>query len=161
MNSGNLLRIAISRTSGGEGLALPAYQTDGAAGLDLLAAVKDQVTLGPGSRELIPTGFAFAIPQGHEAQIRPRSGLAADFGVTILNAPGTIDSDYRGEVKVLLANLGTAPFTVIRGMRIAQMIVTRVERTVWDERTILPKTVRDVGGFGSTGMAGDYLDEPD
>lgn len=161
MSDSNSLLIPVSRTSSGEGLKLPAYQSAGAAGLDLLAAVNDQVILRPGTRRLIPTGFSLAIPEGHEAQVRARSGLAADHGVTVLNAPGTIDSDYRGEVKVLLANLGALPFTVTRGMRIAQMIVARVERTVWDERTALPKTVRHAGGFGSTGTAGAYLDESD
>ena len=147
------LCVQIRRLPGGEGLPLPSYQTALAAAMDLAAAVADPVTLAPGQRHLVPCGFAMAVPEGYEAQIRPRSGLASKHGVTVVNTPGTIDPDYRGEVKVALVNLGQAPFVVERGMRIAQMLVTPVPRVRWDEVTELPDSSRGSGGFGHTGGA--------
>jgi deoxyuridine 5'-triphosphate nucleotidohydrolase len=138
----------------GEGLPLPTYMTHGSAGCDLYAAVEDRVVIGPGARALIPAGFAMALPEGFEAQIRPRSGLAIRYGVTCLNAPGTIDADYRGPVCVLLINLGNEAFVVARGDRIAQMIVCRVERATLNPRESLDVTLRAAGGFGSTGGRG-------
>ena len=137
----------------GQGLALPAYESAGAAGLDLMAAVPDgePVVLKPHQRAAIPTGLAMAIPAGFEGQVRPRSGLALKNGITCLNAPGTIDSDYRGEVKVILANLGDAPFTVSRGMRIAQLVIAPVLQAALVPVASLDDTVRGAGGFGSTG----------
>jgi dUTP pyrophosphatase len=146
--------VAVRRLPHADGLPLPAYETAHAAGLDLLAAVEADVILPPGGHDLIPTGLAIALPEGYEAQVRPRSGLAARDGVTVLNAPGTIDADYRGEVKVILVNHGSAPFVVKRGMRIAQMIVAPVSRLAWSEVEALPETARGEGGFGSTGTAG-------
>jgi dUTP pyrophosphatase len=124
-----------------------------AAGADLCAAIREELTLLPGARALVPTGFAIALPSGFEAQIRPRSGLALRNGVTVLNSPGTIDADYRGPVQVLMANLGTEPVTIRRGDRIAQMIVAPVSRALFDEVAELPETQRGDGGFGSTGVA--------
>jgi dUTP pyrophosphatase len=136
-----------------EGLALPAYETADAAGMDLRAAVADDapVTLKPGERAMIPTGLTIALPAGHEAQVRPRSGLAAKHGVTCLNTPGTIDADYRGEVKVILINLGQEPFIIKRGERIAQMVIAPVTRAELSVVTTLDETQRGSGGFGSTG----------
>lgn len=135
----------------GADLPLPRYATAGSAGCDLMAAVNGQVTLAPGARALVPTGIAIALPPGWEAQIRPRSGLALKHGLTCLNAPGTIDADYRGEVGVILANLGEAPFTVERGMRIAQMVVAPVFQARFEAVDDLDETDRGAGGFGSTG----------
>jgi dUTP pyrophosphatase len=137
----------------GEGLPLPAYQTAFAAGLDLLAAVPDDapVVLAPGRHAMVPTGLSIALPEGYEAQVRPRSGLAAKHGVTVLNAPGTVDADYRGEVCVLLINHGPAPFTISRGERIAQMVIAAVVRADLAIATALTATQRGSGGFGSTG----------
>ncbi len=145
--------IAVKRLPHGEGLPLPAYQTAGSAGLDLLAAVAPDapLTLAPGVRALVPTGLSIALPDGFEAQVRPRSGLAAKHGITVLNAPGTIDADYRGEVQVLLINHGDAPFTIRRGERIAQLVVAPVTRVTLNEVANLPDTARSSGGFGSTG----------
>jgi len=143
--------VSVRRLDHGADLPLPRYESDGAAGLDLSAAVDAALTLLPGSTALVPTGLAIALPNGFEAQIRPRSGLAAKHGVTVLNAPGTVDADYRGEVKVILINHGAQPFTIERGMRIAQMVVAPVTRLVWDETSQLPDTQRGAGGFGSTG----------
>lgn len=143
--------VVVDRVPGHEDLELPDYRTAGSAGLDLVAAVPQPVVLEPGARALIPTGLRFALPVGTEAQVRPRSGLAFEYGVTVLNSPGTIDSDYRGEVLVLLANLGAMPFTVRRGMRIAQLVLARVERAVLSLGA-LPDTARGTGGFGSTGL---------
>lgn len=137
----------------GEGLALPAYQTADSAGLDLVAAVEAEMVLNPGERALVPTGLAIALPSGYEAQIRPRSGLAFKHGVTLLNTPGTIDADYRGELKVLMINLGQEPFAVKRGERIAQMVVAPVTRIAWRQVADLDETARGAGGFGSTGTA--------
>ena len=137
----------------GADLPLPAYQSEFAAGLDLLAAVPTDisVTIAPGARALVPTGVSIALPIGYEAQVRPRSGLAARHGLTVLNAPGTIDSDYRGELQVLLVNFGNEPVTVTRGMRIAQLVVAPVTRVQLREAFSLPETVRGPRGFGSTG----------
>ena len=147
------VRIQIQRLPHSEGLATPAYETDGAAGMDLRAAVPEEtpVTLAPGGRALIPTGLKLAIPQGYEVQVRPRSGLALKHGVTCLNTPGTIDSDYRGEVKVILANLGAEDFVIARGDRIAQLVPAPVQRALLDEVAALEDTARGAGGFGSTG----------
>lgn len=147
------VRVRLLRLPHAEGIAAPAYATDGAAGMDLRAAVPEAapMILPPGGRALVPTGFAIALPADHEAQVRPRSGLALKGGVTCLNSPGTIDCDYRGEVGVILANLSDAPFTVRRGDRIAQMVVAPVSRAVWDEVETLDDTARGAGGFGSTG----------
>jgi dUTP pyrophosphatase len=136
----------------GEGLAPPSAKTRDAAGLDLAAAVTEPVVLMPGGRALIPTGFAIALPPGHEGQVRPRSGLAVEYGVTVLNAPGTIDADYRGEVKVPLINLGDKPFTVTRGMRIAQLVVAPVTAVYLVVTEALDETPRGEDGFGSTGV---------
>ncbi len=144
--------IAIHRLEHGRGLPLPEVATQSAAGVDLLAAVEDAVTIAPGARKLVPTGIAIALPEGFEAQVRPRSGLAMRHGITVLNAPGTIDADYRGEVGVLLINHGTETFTVERGMRIAQMVVAPVAHIVWVESAELPTSERGAGGFGSTGF---------
>jgi dUTP pyrophosphatase len=134
-------------------LPLPAYATEHAAGMDLLAALDAPLTLAPGEHALVPTGLAIALPPGFEAQVRPRSGLAAKNGVTVLNAPGTIDADYRGEIKAILINHGSAPFTIERGMRIAQMVIARYETVALNEVSELGETVRGAGGFGSTGTA--------
>jgi dUTP diphosphatase len=147
------IAVDVRRLPHGADLKLPAYETAHAAGVDLLAAVDTDVLLAPGARALIPTGLAIALPVGYEAQVRPRSGLAARDGVTVLNAPGTIDADYRGEVKVIVINLGETPFTVTRGMRIAQMVVAPVARLAWREVEVLEETARGAGGFGSTGHA--------
>lgn len=146
--------VPIRQLANAEGLALPAYASADSAGVDLLAAVADDVIIAPGGRAMIPTGVAIALPSGYEAQIRPRSGLAANFGITILNSPGTIDADYRGEIAVILANLGSEPFTVIRGSRIAQMVMAPVGRVHWQRVAELPQTARGSGGFGSTGTGG-------
>ena len=145
--------LRILRLPHGADLPLPSHQSPEAAGLDLMAAVPESapVVLAPGERRLIPTGLAIALPSGFEAQVRPRSGLAARHGITVLNAPGTIDADYRGEVMVLLINLGAEPFTVTRGMRIAQLTVAPVVRADIAEVTELDPTARGAGGFGSTG----------
>ncbi|MBB3587015.1 dUTP diphosphatase [Sphingomonas sp. CFBP 13714] len=143
------IRIDLKRLPHGDGLPLPAYATAGAAGMDVVAA--EPLTLAPGARAAVATGFAIAIPEGYEVQVRPRSGLALKHGVTCLNTPGTIDSDYRGEVKVILANLGDAPFDIARGDRIAQLVPAAVVRASVGEVETLDDTVRGHGGFGSTG----------
>ncbi len=144
--------LEFRRLDHGRDLPLPAYQSELAAGLDLLAAIDGKVTLAPGERALVPTGLAMALPAGFEAQVRPRSGLAARHGVTVLNTPGTIDADYRGEVKVILVNLGQDPFDINRGDRIAQMVVAPVIQAAIREVEALSETVRGAGGFGSTGQ---------
>lgn len=145
--------VRLKRLDHAEGLPLPAYETAGSAGMDLRAAVDEgaPVTLPPGGRALIPTGLTMALPEGYEGQVRPRSGLALKFGVTCLNSPGTIDSDYRGEVGVILANLGSEPFTVRRGDRIAQLVVAPFSQARLAEVDSLDDTARGAGGFGSTG----------
>jgi dUTP pyrophosphatase len=146
--------VGVVRLAGGEGLPLPVYMTAGAAGADVCAAVDAPVVLAPGDRALIPTGFALAVPEGYEVQVRPRSGLALRAGITLLNAPGTIDSDYRGPVGVILVNLGREAFTVNRGDRIAQLVLAPVARAAFGETDGLTATERGAGGFGSTGAAG-------
>ncbi len=148
MNDG--IRVAIAVLPEGAGLPLPSYMTADAAGCDLFAAIGGDVTLQPGARALVSAGFSMAVPAGYEAQVRPRSGLALKHGVTVLNAPGTIDADYRGPVSVILINHGEAPFVVRRGDRIAQMIVAPVTRASFDAAAELDVTVRGTGGFGST-----------
>jgi dUTP pyrophosphatase len=145
--------VRFMRFAHGKDLPLPAYQSEHAAGLDLLAAVPSAapVTIAPGTRVLVPTGLAIALPDGYEAQVRPRSGLAARHGLTILNSPGTIDADYRGEIQVLLVNLGNESITITRGMRIAQLVIAPVVRGNIVEAESLDKTSRGGGGFGSTG----------
>ena len=145
------ITIAIQVLPHGEGLDLPVYATPGAAGMDAVAALAEPLTLAPGDRAAVPTGLAMAIPTGFEVQVRPRSGLAFKHGLTVANAPGTIDSDYRGEVKVLLVNLGTEPVTIDRGMRIAQLVPAAVTLARLNVVDSLDDTVRGVGGFGSTG----------
>ena len=145
--------VALRRLSHADGLDLPSYETAASAGMDLRAAVPadDPTVLAPDERDLFPTGIQIALPKGYEGQVRPRSGLAYRHGVTVLNSPGTIDADYRGEVKVLLVNHGDEPFAVERGMRIAQLVVAQHARVDWVEREALSETVRGPGGFGSTG----------
>jgi len=145
--------VAIRRLPHGADLPLPAYATALSAGLDLLAAIEGEVTLAPGERRLVPTGIAIALPEGYEAQVRPRSGLAARHGVTIVNSPGTIDADYRGEIQLIMINHGQAPFAVGRGERMAQLVIAPVTRVRWQEAAELPATPRGEGGFGSTGRA--------
>ncbi len=146
------LKVAIRRLPHGADLPLPQYATAGSAGLDLLAAVGETKMLDPGARMLVPTGLAIALPSGFEAQVRPRSGLALKNGIAVLNSPGTVDSDYRGEVGVILANLGAESFAIARGMRIAQMVIAPVTRIAWDVLEELPASDRGAGGFGSTGV---------
>lgn len=143
--------IDVVRLPHGEGLPLPAYATDGAAGMDLLAAVATPLVIPPGGRALVPTGLRIALPHGYELQVRPRSGLALKNGITLPNSPGTIDEDYRGELGVIVLNAGTEPFTVERGMRIAQAVIAPVVRAAWRAVDALPETARGTGGFGSTG----------
>ena len=145
------MKFCVQRLPHAADLPLPAYQTAHAAGMDLLAAVDVPIQLAPSARALIPTGLQIALPAGFEAQVRPRSGLALKQGVTVLNSPGTIDADYRGEIAVLLINLGTEPVEITRGMRIAQMVIAPVIQAQWQEVTELPVSQRGTGGFGSTG----------
>ena len=146
--------IAVVQMAHAQGLPLPAYETSGAAGMDLRAAVEDvaPVVLRPGSRAMVPTGLCIAVPAGFEVQVRPRSGLAAKAGITCLNSPGTVDSDYRGELKVILINLGAEDFIIRRGERIAQMVVAPVVQAAWQQVDSLDETARGAGGFGSTGV---------
>lgn len=145
------VRVPVVRLPHAQDLSLPAYATTGAAGLDLVAAVAAPVVIPPGGRALVPSGIALAVPPGWEAQVRPRSGLALRHGITVLNSPGTVDSDYRGEVGVILANLGGDPFTVGRGDRVAQLVLAPVGRVRWEEVALLDDSARGHGGFGSTG----------
>ena len=147
----NTIEIAITRLPHNPNLPLPGYETEQSAGMDLAAAIDAPLTLTPGAREMIPTGLAIALPAGYEAQVRPRSGLAAKNGVTVLNTPGTVDADYRGEVKVILINLGAEDFVIERGMRIAQMVIAPVTQATFKEVDALSDTARGSGGFGSTG----------
>ena len=153
MNATAAIEVPVRALAQAAGLPLPVYASAGAAGADLVAALPegDAKTLDPGERAPIPTGLAIALPVGWEAQVRPRSGLALTAGVTVLNAPGTIDSDYRGEIQVVLVNLGTEPVVIARGMRIAQLVVAPVTRAAWRPVGELPETARGTGGFGSTG----------
>jgi dUTP pyrophosphatase len=146
------VEIEVVRLAHGRDLQLPDYATASAAGADLLAAIDHDIELAPLERRIVPTGISIALPAGFEAQIRPRSGLAAKHGVTVANAPGTVDADYRGEVGVILINLGKEPFLITRGMRIAQMVIARHARAVWREVSELDRTARGAGGFGSTGV---------
>lgn len=148
-----MIDIAVQTLPHFEGLTLPQYESAQAAGMDLQAAVEVAVTLKPGQRDLIPTGFCIALPPGYEAQIRPRSGLALKYGLTCLNTPGTIDADYRGEIKVILANLGQEPYTIERGMRIAQMLFAPVYQGRLHQVASLDETERGSAGFGSTGVS--------
>jgi dUTP pyrophosphatase len=153
VSSDRRVEVRIVRLAHGADLPLPQYQSADAAGLDLFAAVpaESAVVIPPGGRALIPTGIAIALPQGYEGQVRPRSGLAARHGITVLNAPGTVDADYRGEIQVVLANLGSEPFAVSRGTRIAQLIIAPVQQVTLVETVTLDSTARGQGGFGSTG----------
>lgn len=146
------MRIPIQRLDHGRDLPLPQYATSGAAGMDLLAAIDKEIVMQPGAIAAIPNGIALALPNGWEAQLRPRSGMALKFGVTVLNAPGTIDSDYRGEVKTILVNHGPEPFTISRGTKVAQLVVAAHARVEWIESDDLEETERADGGFGSTGL---------
>lgn len=149
MPSSDCVPVRIRRLEHGEGLELPRYATDGAAGMDVLAA--EDVTIAPGARHAVASGFAMAIPPGYEIQVRPRSGLAFKHGITVPNTPGTIDSDYRGELKIILINLGAEPFEVHRGDRVAQLVLAPVTQAAWHEVDELDETARGEGGFGSTG----------
>jgi dUTP pyrophosphatase len=146
------MRVEVQRLEHARDLPLPAYATAGSAGLDLVAAIDGEVVLLPGRHQAVPTGVALALPAGVEGQVRPRSGLALKHGVTVLNAPGTIDSDYRGEVTAILINHGALPFTITRGMKIAQLVVAAHARVEWSETTALTPTARGTAGFGSTGL---------
>jgi len=146
------LLVSIRRLPAAAGLPLPAYMTAGAAGMDLHAAVEDTTTIAPGAVVLVPTGLEMAIPEGYEGQVRPRSGLAVKYAISLPNTPATIDSDYRGEIRVPLINLGRAAFDVVRGMRIAQLVIAPVMRVTWEEVVELPATVRARGGFGHSGI---------
>jgi len=141
--------VQVKRLPHGEGLSLPAYATPGAAGMDVVSA--EDVTLAPGARHAVATGLSMAIPEGYEIQVRPRSGLALKHGISVPNTPGTIDSDYRGELKVILINLGSEPFEIARGDRVAQLVLAPVVQAAWDEVAELDATERGIGGFGSTG----------
>ena len=145
------IEVRVKKTGTGGKIKLPEYMTEHASGMDVFAAVDSDVVIAPGSRVLVPTGIAVAIPVGFELQVRPRSGLAIKHGVTVLNSPGTIDSDYRGEIKIILINLGQDPFVIRQGDRIAQLVLQKVSRAVWDAVHDLPDTDRDDGGFGHTG----------
>jgi dUTP pyrophosphatase len=147
----NKISLPIQRLPHAEDLPLPSYATEGAAGMDLVAAVTNDLVIEPGKRVLVPTGLCIALPEGYEAQVRARSGLAAKNGLCVLNGPGTIDADYRGEIKVILANLGDEKFTVTRGMRVAQMVVAPYTRAALHEVAELSESQRGTGGFGSTG----------
>ncbi len=146
--------VSIRQLPNGEGLPLPAYATAQSSGLDLAAALDEDIIIGPGKHTVVPTGIAIALPDGFEAQVRPRSGLAAKHAVTVLNSPGTIDTDYRGEIRVVLVNHGAGSFIVSHGMRIAQLVIAPVSRIVWNEVAVLTDSPRGEGGFGSTGTDG-------
>lgn len=148
-----MVDVKVQRMPHAADLALPAYASAGAAGMDVLAAVESDLLLMPGDRVSVPTGLMMAVPEGHELQVRARSGLARKDGLAVLNAPGTIDSDYRGEVQIILANLGSASFTIERGMRIAQLVLAPYVRCDWAETESLDETARGAGGFGSTGVS--------
>ena len=145
------LTVPVQILPHGQGLPLPGYATEESAGVDLCAAIEIPLTLAPGERSAVPTGIALALPPGWEGQVRPRSGLALKYGIAVLHSPGTIDADYRGEIRVILANLGAAPVTIARGERIAQLVVAPISRVAWQIAAELPPTGRGAGGFGSTG----------
>lgn len=148
------VKISLTPLDHAVGLSLPTYATEQSAGMDLTAALEEAIELGPWERMLIPTGLSIALPAGYEAQVRPRSGLALKHGVTVLNTPGTIDADYRGEIGVILANMSQDPFTIERGMRIAQMVIAKHATVEWEVAEELDETERGAGGFGSTGTGG-------
>ena len=148
-----VVAVAVRRLPHGDNLPLPDYATPQSAGMDLLAATEAETAVVPGERVIVPTGIAIALPEGFEAQVRPRSGLAAKHGLTVLNSPGTVDADYRGEIKVILANTSAESFLIVRGMRIAQLVIAPVVRADWVEVNQLPQSERGDGGFGSTGMS--------
>ncbi|MFH1761600.1 MAG: dUTP diphosphatase [bacterium] len=147
-----MIKVHVKKLPHGQDLPLPKYMTDHAAGMDLMAAVKEDIVLKPGERKLIPTGLTIALPEGYEAQVRPRSGLAIKKGISVLNTPGTVDADYRGEVCVILINLSREDFVIKRGDRIAQMIINQYTRIQFEEVNLLPESKRDSGGFGHTGV---------
>jgi dUTP pyrophosphatase len=144
------IKVSIQKIAGSEDISLPAYMTDQSAGMDICAAVSEETIILPGQRQKIPTGISIALPEGYEAQIRPRSGLAINQGITLLNSPGTIDADYRGEIALIVINHGSAPFAVTRGMRLAQMVVQKIFQVDWVEVAELNNTSRGTGGFGHT-----------
>jgi dUTP pyrophosphatase len=146
------LPVALQILPHREGLPLPSYATPGSAGIDLAAAIEADLVLAPGERSAVPTGLAIALPEGYEAQVRPRSGLALKHGLTVLNSPGTVDADYRGEIQIILINLGREPVAIARGQRIAQLVVAPVARIAWQQTVNLPTTSRGAGGHGSTGI---------
>jgi dUTP pyrophosphatase len=152
------LDVAVTRLDDAADLPLPAYATEGSSGLDLMASIAGPLTIAPGGRALVPAGIRIALPEGFEAQVRPRSGLAHRHAISVLNAPGTIDADYRGEISVILVNLGDDPFVVERGMRIAQLVVAPVARIAWRETAELPETARGADGYGSTGLVGKTVE---
>ncbi len=158
-SDGNL-QVPLSRVPGQDDLSLPAYMSPGSAGMDLVAAVSADLVVSPGERVLVGTGIRIALPRGVEGQVRPRSGMALHHGLTVLNSPGTIDSDYRGEIKVILVNLGQVSVTISRGDRIAQLVISPVLRVCWNEASDLPDSVRSSGGFGHTGRRGPVGREP-
>lgn len=151
MQGADKIKVELTQLAHASGLPLPAYATEQSAGMDLVAAINAPVTLKPGERGMIATGLSIALPPGYEAQVRPRSGLAAKNGLTVLNSPGTVDADYRGEIKIILINLGQEPFVIERGMRIAQMVIARHSHVTWSAVANLNETSRGSGGFGSTG----------
>ena len=151
MTAQDRIQVGIKRKPGTEDIALPAYMSEHASGMDIRAAVETPVAIQPGEVRLIPTGITIAVPPGYEAQVRPRSGLALKNGVFVVNTPGTIDADYRGEVAIILGNIGRAPFTIERGARVAQLVIQRVARAEWQLADSLPETARNDGGFGHTG----------
>ena len=144
--------VQLTRVDPNSELPIPQYATEGSAGVDLTADIQEEITLQPGASDLVPTGIMIALPQGVEAQIRPRSGLAIKFGITVLNSPGTIDSDYRGEIKIILINHGKEDYTIKRGMRIAQMVISPYKTVIFEKVSSLDSTARNAGGFGSTGV---------
>jgi len=144
------IKVSIQKIAGSEDISLPAYMTDQSAGMDICAAVSEETIILPGQRQKIPTGISIALPEGYEAQIRPRSGLAINQGITLLNSPGTIDADYRGEIALIVINHGSVPFAVTRGMRLAQMVVQKIFQVDWVEASKLESTSRGSGGFGHT-----------
>ncbi len=152
LTQSHIIKVKIFQEPEAQDLPLPEYKTDGSVGMDLHAAVKEDVIIAPGERKLIPTGIRIAIPEGYEGQVRPRSGLAINHGIGMLNSPGTIDSDYRGEIQVILINLGENPFVIKRGDRIAQLVISPVVKVDWEVVIELPKTNRGAGGFGHTGL---------
>lgn len=155
------ITVSVQQLPHADGLPLPSYETSGSAGMDLSAAIDTDLIILPGARALVPTGLAIALPTDYEAQIRPRSGLALRDGIALVNSPGTIDADYRGEIGIILINLGDKPVTIERGMRIAQMVVAPVMQIAWKPTESLPESDRGAGGFGSTGVSGGPAEKPE